>query len=87
MLPCFKCGKTLPNAFPNVENQPSGGTEFRTFGHYGSTFWDSGYEALVLNVCDECLREHTERLGAQKPERRVVDNGPLIPVTASEHFL
>src|SRR5690606_14388202 len=57
MLPCFKCGKTLRNAFAEQENQPADGTEFRTYGHYGSTFWDSfDGEELVLNVCDDCLR-------------------------------
>lgn len=41
---------------------------FRTVGHYGSTFWDSvlGDEELVLNICDDCLRQHSERLGQQK---------------------
>ena len=66
-LPCFACGKVLPNAFPEADNQPWGGTEFRTQGHYGSTFWDSfDGEDLVLNVCDDCLRAHTARLGQQK---------------------
>ena len=66
-LPCFKCGKALQNAFIESDNQPSEGTEFRTQGHYGSTFWDSfdGVD-LVLNVCDRCLREHSDRLGQQK---------------------
>ena len=66
-LPCFKCGKVLPNAFIDCDNQPFGGTEFRTQGHYGSTFWDSfDNEDLVLNICDDCLRAHTDRLGQQK---------------------
>ncbi len=71
-LPCFKCGKSLPHVFegvtrpPGLEaggNQPYGGTEFRTQGHYGSTFWDSlDGEELVLNICDDCLRAHIDRL-------------------------
>lgn len=66
-LPCFKCGKVLPNVFVDSDNQPYGGTEFRTEGHYGSTFWDSfDGEDLVLNICDDCLRAHTDRLGQQK---------------------
>lgn len=66
-LPCFVCSKTLPNAFIESDNQPYGGTEFRTYGHYGSTFWDSfDGEELVLNVCDECLARHKDRLGQQK---------------------
>ena len=67
-LPCFKCGKELRNAFVESDNQPNNGTEFRTYGHYGSTFWDSFDcdEELVLNICDDCLRAHTQRLGQQK---------------------
>lgn len=73
MLPCFKCGKTLLNAFGDSDNQPSEGTEFRTYGHYGSTFWDSfDGEELVLNICDDCLRAHTERLAQHKRFRPVV---------------
>ncbi len=72
LLPCFTCGKTLKNAFPDADNQPSEGTEFRTYGHYGSTFWDSlDGEELVLNICDDCLRGHTERLGQHKRYRPV----------------
>ena len=70
MLPCFKCGKTLPNVCYDEDNQPYGGTEFRTYGHYGSTFWDSFHgEELVLNICDDCLRGHTERLAQHKRYR------------------
>lgn len=66
-LPCFKCGRVMLNAFEEADNQPSEGTEFRTEGHYGSTFWDPfDGEELVLNVCDRCLREHCRRLGQQK---------------------
>lgn len=68
LLPCFACGTELRNALPNdTENQPSEGTEFRTYGHYGSTFWDDFVgEELVLNICDDCLRTAKERLGQQK---------------------
>lgn len=72
LLACFKCGKVLPTILNEV-NQPSGGTEFRTYGHYGSTFWDSfdGTE-LILNVCDACLSENEDRLATQgKPEKTV----------------
>lgn len=76
MLPCFVCGTTMRNAFADSENQPLEGTEFRTYGHYGSTFWDSfDGEELVLNICDACLRGHTERLAQHKRFR---------PVTAGE---
>lgn len=74
-LPCFACGRSLLNVFPTSENQPDGGTAFRTLGHYGSTFWDSfdGTE-LILNVCDECLGAHLDRLATQQ----TVIN-PLMP--------
>jgi hypothetical protein len=67
MLACFVCGSSLVNVDEASENQPSGGTEFRTYGHYGSTFWDSfAGEEVVLNVCDECLRARTDRIARHK---------------------
>jgi hypothetical protein len=73
MLPCIICGTTLQNSYEGSINQPSEGTEFTTYGHYGSTFWDSfNGEELVLNVCDACLAKHPERLGRRKRFRRVV---------------
>ncbi|WP_131823269.1 hypothetical protein [Mycobacteroides chelonae] len=67
MLPCFICGKVLFNALADSDNQPREGTEFRTYGHYGSTFWDSfDGEELVLNICDDCLRERTQALAQHK---------------------
>ena len=95
MLPCFVCGKTMRNAFPDQENQPDEGTEFRTYGHYGSTFWDSfNGEELVLNICDGCLKTHKDRLAQQKRFRPVktdflgmvgkhwVDR-PMVPYTGN----
>lgn len=72
-LPCFKCGQAVENVWEHSDNQPYGATEFRTQGHYGSTFWDSfDNEDLILNVCDPCLTAHTARLGLQKPEDETV---------------
>lgn len=68
-LPCFACGAVLLNVFPTSENQPDEGTAFRTRGHYGSTFWDDfDGEELILNICDPCLRAHTDRLAVQRTE-------------------
>lgn len=79
MLPCFKCGKTLRNASAEEDNQPQEGTEFRTYGHYGSTFWDSlDGEELILNICDECLRKHTVRLAQHKR---------FLPVTTTHRMM
>jgi hypothetical protein len=68
LLPCLICGKRLPSvAINGYENQPYGGTVFATYGNYGSTFWDDfDGEELVLNVCDDCLRERSARLGQHK---------------------
>ena len=71
-LPCFVCGRRLRNAFDHCDNQPQEGTEFRTYGHYGSTFWDSfDGEELVLNVCDPCLSAGVSRLAQHKRYRPV----------------
>ena len=93
MLPCLVCGKQLPSVVEGSDNQPYGGIEFTTYGHYGSTFWDNFYgEQLVLTVCDDCLRERKDRLGQQKRfqpvrcegmqgfGRRWVDR-PMVPFT------
>lgn len=67
LLPCLVCARELDNVFANADNQPHGGTVFRTEGHYGSTFWDSfDGEELVITVCDDCLRARADRLGQQK---------------------
>lgn len=72
MLPCFVCGVELDNVSHDSTNQPYDGTEFQTYGHYGSTFWDSfGGEQLIVNICDDCLRAHTERLGRHKRFRTI----------------
>jgi hypothetical protein len=73
MLPCFICGTTLRNVMDDTDNQPSGGTEFRTYGHYGSTFWDSFEgEEIVINFCDECLNKGTARIARQRRWRKIV---------------
>jgi hypothetical protein len=90
MLPCFVCGKTFQNAFPESDNQPYEGTEFRTYGHYGSTFWDSfDGEELVLNVCDDCLRAHPERLAQHKRYRPVKSYqvGTGLPLMVGRHWV
>lgn len=90
MLPCFVCGKTFQNAFPEADNQPDAGTEFRTYGHYGSTFWDSfDGEELVLNICDDCLSERKDRLAQHKRYRPVmsyqVNTG--LPLVVGKHWV
>lgn len=55
-LPCICCKRELGNIAPEG-NQPIGGLEFKTGGHYGSTVFDPvvGSTFLAINVCDECL--------------------------------
>lgn len=52
---CLVCLKELENFDPKG-NQPLGGLEFQTHGHYGSTVFDPmDGTKLAINVCDECL--------------------------------
>ncbi len=48
-LPCIACGARLMNVWPDCDNQPSEGTAFYTYGHYGSTFFDS-FDGQVIEV-------------------------------------
>ena len=82
MLACIVCGEVLRNVWEDGNiNQPSEGTEFATYGHYGSTFWDSfAGEEIVINVCDECLEKNVDRVGRRKRYRKLVvrdDRGPI----------
>jgi hypothetical protein len=58
-LPCVKCGKPLRNVEDACYNQPSGGTEFSSLGHYGSTIHDELFSdqpmLLLVNICDTCI--------------------------------
>lgn len=52
---CIVCRAELPNA-PNVPNQPIGGVEFTTPGHYGCCVFDPmDGTKLAVNICDCCL--------------------------------
>lgn len=58
---CFKCGKEMDNCDEDG-NQPMGGTEFFTRGHYGSAVSDfMDGTGLAINVCDPCLVEGRTR--------------------------
>jgi len=57
-LPCIKCNKPLINVDEGEDNQPYVGTEFTTYGHYGSTIHDELGDnplKLVVNLCDTCI--------------------------------
>lgn len=54
---CIVCKKALKN-LDGDGNQPSGGTEFFTYGHFGSAVSDfMDGSGLALNICDPCLLE------------------------------
>ncbi len=54
-MDCIVCNHPLPNVAEGY-NQPQGGTEFATSGHYGSTVTDDvDGTQHVINVCDGCL--------------------------------
>jgi hypothetical protein len=78
-LPCVKCGKPLRNADEGSDNQPYGGTEFTTTGHYGSTIHDEmGNEPrmeLVVNLCDTCILRAVE---AGVIQSRAEDNSIVL---------
>lgn len=60
-LSCFKCLSLLKNAWRDAANQPSEGTCFITYGHYGSTAFDPMDGTYIeINICDPCLREGSE---------------------------
>lgn len=60
-VPCFVCGSEL-DELDSRGNQPSGGVEFTTYGHYGTAVFDpmDGTQ-LAVNVCDRCLIEARSR--------------------------
>jgi hypothetical protein len=49
---------------PDAYNQPWGATMFHSHGQYGSTLFDPIHSMvrLEINICDECLRAHKERV-------------------------
>lgn len=62
ILRCICCKKKLDTAIPKEVqdgNTPYGATIFAARGNYGSTVFDpfDGNEFLVVNICDECLKE------------------------------
>lgn len=58
---CIKCEKHLEDVTPD-DNQPYGGTEFTTYGHYGSRVTDLMNGTMhVINVCDDCIEAAKKR--------------------------
>lgn len=94
-LPCIVCGAVLKNVWSDWDNQPEDGTAFRTHGHYGSTFFDPlDGQQIEINVCDACLRKHTDKIGWRRAKRGIecedvpvgyeVLDRPLVPYTGTD---
>lgn len=61
-LACFRCDRKLSN-IDAAGVQPSSGTAFISYGHYGSTLFDPMDPTtwLELAVCDECLKSAAQQ--------------------------
>lgn len=57
-MDCIVCKKHLENVWrESGANQPMDGSEFVTYGQYGSAVTDTmDGIAHCVNVCDECLK-------------------------------
>ena len=64
---CIICEKETPNSdymYPEgkAEFHPSDGTQFRSYGHYGSTVFDPMDGSYVdIVICNSCLEGHKEK--------------------------
>lgn len=68
-LPCIVCGKELtpvwfsPTANKKDLHQPHDAVMFRSSGNYGSTIFDPcDRSEIEINVCDECVVRHQNRI-------------------------
>jgi hypothetical protein len=78
-VPCIVCNKKLRNVLVDAENQPYQGTAFQTHGHYGSTVFDPmDGQYLEINVCDECLMKHADRVLMGRDRRMVICEGSVV---------
>lgn len=59
-MKCIVCKKELQNIFEEG-HQPMNGLSFKTYGHYGSTYFDPmNGSSLCIAVCDECIEDSLE---------------------------
>jgi len=76
-LNCFRCNCPLQfagsprSAAKAVRNQPNDGLVFRSYGNYGSTFFDPMRESAYLEIaiCDGCMRAQPEHFLASEGAR------------------
>ncbi len=75
VLPCIVCGNNIEPVDEGLDshNQPYAGTNFLTYGHYGSTVFDPMVVEkrirLEINICDGCLlhRKDNVYIVVEKP--------------------
>ena len=78
-LPCIACGRELRNCEEGATNQPYAGTAFTSYGHYGSTAFDSlDGHYIEINVCDLCLVQHAGRVLQGRDMRPVTEDGVQV---------
>ena len=59
-IPCFVCEKVLENY---SQNQPDNGLCFKSYGHYGTTYFDPmDASYLEINICDDCLVRNEKKI-------------------------
>lgn len=70
---CFGCNKDLTPVFRDFDDGPEslGATVFRAAGNYGSGAFDppgafGDQFRLVINICDDCLLDHKDRVLLQE---------------------
>jgi len=72
-LSCIRCDKELFPVMEEAENQPRDGTEFVSYGHYGSIFDPGDGTTIIINLCNDCLRVAASRnLVMERREKPVV---------------
>ena len=84
-IPCFVCGAELVS-LSDSSNHPSGGLEFTTYGHYGTTVFDPmDASELIINICDTCMTVGIDKLRALHfqhgayADRQVIYQRPRMP--------
>lgn len=77
-LPCFACGKVLQCVWGEGSFQPADAVIFSSPGTYGSAAFDEmDGSSLMLNICDDCLRAHADRVALSVPVR-VAKPDPIL---------
>ncbi len=78
---CIVCKADLEDVSMGFDNQPYGGLEFTSYGHYGSTAFDPMDNTfLAVNICDDCIKQNAaDILHASLTAAREFKYGPWRP--------